>query len=166
MSWEPGNEKHRGGVLKLLEGFKKRGVPVNALGIQSHIRIDTYNPSTRIGPHDEREWRKFLDEVTGMGYGLLVTEFDVNDQALPADIGWRDRSVADYAKAYLDLMFSYPQLTDVLAWGMCDRYSWLQEFQPLRSDGEEKRPCPYDTGFAKKPLYEAIAAAFKGATVR
>jgi endo-1,4-beta-xylanase len=166
MSWEPGNEKHRGGVLKLLEGFKKRGVPVDALGIQSHIRIDTYDPSTRTGPHDEREWRKFLDEVTGMGYGLLVTEFDVNDQALPSDIGWRDRSVADYAKAYLDLMFSYPQLTDVLAWGMCDSYSWLQQFEPLRTDGAAKRPCPYDAGFAKKPLYEAIAAAFKSAPVR
>jgi endo-1,4-beta-xylanase len=166
MSWEPGNEIHRNGVLKLLEGFKKRGVPVDALGIQSHIRIDSYNPATRNGPHDERAWRKFLDEVTGMGYTLLVTEFDVNDQALPADIAWRDRSVADYAKGYLDLMFSYKQLKDVLVWGMCDPYSWLQKFEPLRTDGLAKRCCPYDAGFAKKPLYDAIAAAFASAPMR
>ncbi len=166
MSWEPGNEKHRGGVLKLLEGFKKRGVPVDALGIQSHIRIDTYEPSSRTGPRDEKGWRKFLDEVTGMGYALLITEFDVNDQALPADTGWRDRSVADYARSYLDLMFSYKQLKDVLVWGMCDPYSWLQEFQPLRSDGQAKRPCPFDAEFRKKPLYDAIAAAFASAPVR
>jgi endo-1,4-beta-xylanase len=166
MSWEPGNEKHRSGVLKLLEGFKARGVPVDALGIQSHIRIDTYEPSSRTGPRQEREWRKFLDTVTGMGYALLVTEFDVNDQALPADTEWRDRSVADYAKSYLDLMFSYPQLKDVLAWGMSDRYSWLQSFEPLRSDKLAKRCCPYDDAFKPKPLWTAIADAFKAASAR
>jgi endo-1,4-beta-xylanase len=160
MSWEPGNEKHRAGVLKLLEGFKARGVPVDALGIQSHIRIDTFDPSTGTGPKQEREWRKFLDEVVGMGYDLLITEFDVNDQALPADIASRDASVAAYAKAYLDVMFSYPQLKDVLAWGMCDPYSWLQEFKPLRTDGQAKRPCPYDAQFQAKPLHGEIATAF------
>ena len=45
-----------------------------------------------------------------MGYKLLITEFDVNDHAAPTDVAVRDRMVADYAKAYLDLMLSYPQL--------------------------------------------------------
>jgi endo-1,4-beta-xylanase len=160
MSWEPGNEKHRAGVLKLLEGFRKRNAPVDALGVQSHIRIDTYDPATRTGPKQESEWRKFLDEVTAMGYHLLMTEFDVNDQALPADISIRDQSVAAYAKAYLDLMFSYTQLKDVLAWGLCDDYSWLQGFQPLRTDGQAKRPCPYDGVFKAKPLYSELDWAF------
>lgn len=166
MSWEPGNEKHRAGVLKLLEGFKKRSVPVDALGLQSHIRIDTYDPATGTGPKQEREWRKFIDEVVAMGYRLLITEFDVNDQALPADIPSRDASVAAYAKAYFDLMFSYPQLKDVLAWGMCDPYSWLQEFKPVRTDGQPKRPTPYDAEFKPKPLHAAIAAALRAAPAR
>lgn len=166
MSWEPGNEKHRFGVLKLLEGFRARNVPVDAFGIQSHIRIDTYDPSTGNGPRQEREWSKFIDEVVAMDYTLLMTEFDVNDQALPADIASRDQSVADYAKAYLDIMFDYRQLRDVLAWGLCDRYSWLQQFQPLRSDGQAKRPCPYDDDFKAKPLHKALAEAFAAAPVR
>ena len=166
MSWESGSEKHCAGVLKLLEGFRKRNVPVDALGIQSHIRIDTYDSKTGNGPRREREWRKFLDEVVAMDYDLLITEFDVNDQALPAEITARDQSVADYAKAYLDIMFSYKQLTDVLAWGMCDRYSWLQQFQPLRGDGLPKRPCPYDAAFAPKPLRGIIAQALNEAKAR
>jgi endo-1,4-beta-xylanase len=161
MSWEPGNEQHRAGVLKLLEGFKKRGVPVDALGIQSHIRIDTYDPATGTGPKQEREWRQFVDAVVAMGYDLLITEFDVNDQALPANIAARDRSVADYAKAYFEVMLSYPQLKDILAWGMCDPYSWLQEFKPLRTDGLQKRCCPYDAQFQPKPLHTEIARAFQ-----
>jgi len=166
MSWEPGNEKHRAGVLKLLEGFRKRNVPVDALGVQSHIRIDTYDPSTGTGPKQEREWRQFIDEAVGMGYNLLMTEFDVNDQALPADIASRDQSVAAYAKGYLDLMFSYKELKDVLAWGMCDSYSWLQGFEPLRTDGQPKRGSPYDSEFRPKLLHKAIAEAFASAPVR
>jgi endo-1,4-beta-xylanase len=166
MSWEPGNEKHRAGVLKLLEGFRSRGVPVDALGIQSHIRIDAYDPSPGTSPKQEREWRKFLDEIVGMNYDILITEFDVNDQALPADITARDRSVADYAKAYLEVMLDYPQLKDVLVWGMCDSYSWLQEFKPLRSDGLAKRGCPYDADFKPKPLHSKLAASFQTTLAR
>lgn len=166
MSWEPGNENHRAGVLRLLEGFRKRGTPVDTLGIQSHIRIDTYDPSTGTGPKQEREWRQFIDEVVAMGYKLKLTEFDVNDQALPADVPSRDASVAAYARGYLDLMLSYRQTNEVLAWGMCDAYSWLQSFEPLRGDGQAKRPCPYDAAFKPKPLRDAIAAALIGALVR
>jgi endo-1,4-beta-xylanase len=166
MSWESGNENHRAGVLKLLEGLKARGVPVDTLGVQSHIRIDTYDPKTGTGPRQEREWRKFLDAVVALGYGLKITEFDVNDQALPADIVSRDQSIADYARDYLDMMFSYPQLKDVLVWGMSDRYSWLQEFAPLRTDGRAKRCCPYDATFEAKPLHRAIGAAFLGTKPR
>jgi endo-1,4-beta-xylanase len=69
MSWEPGNANHRAGVLKLLEGFKKRGVPVDALGVQSHITTQGTDTRASIAAL-EGEWRRFLDAVTGMGYGL------------------------------------------------------------------------------------------------
>jgi endo-1,4-beta-xylanase len=166
MSWEPGNEAHRAGVLRCLEGFRRRGTPVDALGVQSHIGSGN-NPGDgpAFGPHDEAAWRRFLDEVTGMGYRLLITEFDVHDRGLPADIATRDRAVADYAKAYLDLMLSYPQLGDMLAWGMSDRYSWLQGRTP-RTDGLPKRPCPYDAEYRAKPLREAIAASLAAAPPR
>jgi endo-1,4-beta-xylanase len=80
----------------------------------------------------------------------------------PAAIGPRDRMVADYARAYLDVMLSYRQLGDILAWGMVDRYSWLEGFDPRR-DKLAKRGTPYDRQFRSKPLREAIAAALAGA---
>ena len=163
MSWEAGSENHRAGVLRCLEGFRRRGTPVDALGVQSHIGSGN-NPGDgpAFGPHDEAAWRGFLDAVTGMGYRLLITEFDVHDRGLPADIATRDRAVADYARGYLDLMLSYPQLGDVLAWGMTDRFSWLQGRTP-RADGLPKRPCPYDADFRPKKLRGAIADALRGA---
>src|SRR4030095_13394410 len=109
MSWERNSEDetHIRGVLKLLEGFRKRGTPVDALGIQSHIRLLKPVSVAEIVRESEGPWRRFVDEVVGMGYKLLITEFDVNDRTAPTDIVARDRLVADYAKAYLGLMVTY-----------------------------------------------------------
>jgi endo-1,4-beta-xylanase len=166
MSWERGteDETHIKGVLKLLEGFRKRGTPVHTLGIQSHIRLLKKAPVAEIVRESEGPWRRFLDEVVAMGYRLVITEFDVNDQQAPDDVAVRDRMVADYARAYLDVMLSYPQLQDVLAWGLVDKYSWLTDFDP-RGDKSVKRGTPYDSQFRPKPLRGAIAAAFANATV-
>jgi endo-1,4-beta-xylanase len=167
MSWErnPVDETHIKGVLKLLEGFRKRGTPVDALGVQSHIRLLKKAPVAEIVRESEGPWRRFLDEVVGMGYKLLVTEFDVNDHAAPTDIAIRDRMVADYGRAYLDVMLSYPQLGDLLAWGMVDRYSWLNNFDP-RADKTMKRGTPYDVNFRPKVLHQAMADAFRSASSR
>ena len=167
MSWERGteDETHVAGVLRLLEGFKKRGTPVDALGIQSHIRFLKPLSAAEIVRESEGPWRRFLDQVVAMGYDLVITEFDVNDRMAPTDTAVRDGMVADYTKAFFDVMFSYPQLRDVLAWGMVDKYSWLNDFDP-RADKTMKRGTPYDSNFRPKPLRDAIAAAFVNAPPR
>jgi endo-1,4-beta-xylanase len=167
MSWERNDEDetHIRGVLKLLEGFRKRGTPVDALGVQSHIRLLKADPVAAVVRESQGPWGRFLDEVVGMGYKLVITEFDVNDRMAPGNVAKRDRMVADYARAYLDVMLSYKQLRDILCWGMCDRYSWLEGFDP-RKDKLPKRGTPYDRHFRPKPLREAIAAAFAAAPPR
>ena len=160
MSWEAGNEKHRTGVLRLLEQFRARNVPVDALGIQSHIGNDGH-----IDAVQRKEWQAFVDAVVAMGYRLLITEFDVNDKDLPKDIKLRDARIAAAAKEYLGFMLSYRELDQVLCWGMVDKYSWLQKFSP-RADGTSQRPNPYDDTYHPKPLWDAIAFAFESAPVR
>lgn len=162
MSWEPDHAAHCDDVLRLLEGFRKRQVPVDTLGIQSHIEIYSLDEATGLGPYREREWRRFLDEATAMGYKLLITEFDVKDKALPGDIATRDAKVADYARRYFDVMLDYEQLGDILAWGMVDRFSWLQGFAP-RDDKLEVRCAPFDSEYRPKPLRAALAESFAAA---
>jgi endo-1,4-beta-xylanase len=165
MTWENYSATHRAGVLRFLETMKKRAVPIDALGLQSHIGANNNLQSNRFGMPQETEWRRFLDEVTGMGYALLITEFDVNDDGLPDDVAARDRVVADYARSYLDVTLSYPQAKQVLTWGLVDSHSWLQSRFP-RPSGLAKRPLPYDASYRPKPLREAIAAAFRAAPAR
>jgi endo-1,4-beta-xylanase len=149
MSWNAADEKHRAGVLKLLEQFKTRKVPVDALGVQGHL-------GSGAGQH--REWRSFIDAVVSMGYGLLITEFDISDKDVAGDIKARDARVAAVGRDYLDMMLSYRQLDQVLCWGMVDKYSWLQRFS-ARDDKAPLRPDPYDENYQPKRLREAIAAA-------
>lgn len=165
MSWEPGFAEHRAGVLRLLEGFRKRGVPVDTLGIQSHIGGGPEGHQQPFGAREEREWRAFLDEAVAMGYRLTVTEFDVNDRLVPGDIAQRDKAIADYCRIYFDLMLSYPQTNAIVAWGLVDRYSWLQQFRG-RADGSPKRPNPWDDDYRPKPLYDGIAASIRAAQAR
>jgi endo-1,4-beta-xylanase len=162
MTWDSGSDIHRNGVLRFLEGLKKRNVPVDALGLQSHIGAKNSNAH---GTPQEDAWRRFLDEVTGMGYGLLITELDVNDGGLPTEPTRRDQLLADYARRYLDITLSYRQLKYVLTWGLIDKDSWLERLTP-REDGTPRRPLPFDSNYRPKPLYSAIAEAFRTAPAR
>jgi endo-1,4-beta-xylanase len=166
MNWSAKDATHRAGVLKLLERLKAANVPVDALGIQAHIGSNGMGAATgMLGDADVAEWKKFLDAVTAMGLDLVITEFDVNDKYVGGTIAERDRIVADYGKAFLDIALSYPRLRYVMAWGLADKYSWLQHAAP-RPDGLPKRCTPYDDNFQPKPLREAMMQSFAAAPAR
>lgn len=158
--------RHRAGVLELLGALKKRGAPIHALGLQSHISASDAM-SGAANSATLREWRKFLDEVTGMGLELVITEFDVNDKGFAADIAKRDAASAALARDYLDVTLSYPGCRDFLLWGLADHVSWLQTWdQARRADALAQRPTPYDSALRAKPLREAIADALRAMPMR
>ena len=161
MGWEAGNERHRAGVLQLLETSKRNGVPVDALGLQSHIGANGVPPAA---PQPEA-WRAFLQDVTNLGLSLSITELDVNRRVSPRDPAASDMAAAAYTRDYLDLTLSFPQVGEVLCWGMVDRFSWLRSRTP-HEEGPLKRPLPYDDGYRQKPMREAIATSLRAAPVR
>ena len=167
MGWEKDSEAHRTGVLKLLERLRRNGAPVDALGLQSHIGCGNQdaNASRVFDARDERAWRQFLTEVTGMGYKLLITEFDVHDATLPAEITPRDHAVAALGRAFLDITLDFREVNAVLCWGLADNHTWLQGRNP-RQEGVAKRPTPFDSNYRAKPLRTAIADAFRATPAR
>ena len=165
MGWSTKDEKHRAGVLKLLERMKKSNVPVDALGIQSHIMCSDDPDKTWFSDANQAAWRKFLDDVTALDLDLVVTEFDVSDTYVSGNIETRDRAVADLGKSYFQFMLNYPRLRYVMTWGLVDKYSWLQATSP-RPDGLPKRPCPYEDRYQPAPLRAAMADVFSAAPMR
>ena len=166
MSWGHGSAKHRAGVLKLLTDLKRRGTPVQALGVQAHIG-NWVKPGDPVDVPAQRaaEWRRFLDDVMALDLDILITEFDVNDRGMPADIAQRDAAVAAYAREWLDVTLAVPRLRRFLCWGLADKHSWLQGFDP-REDKLPKRGLPYDDQLNAKPLRAAIAAALRAMPAR
>lgn len=164
MCWEA-NGAHRAGVLRLLERSLTRGVRVEALGIQSHLG------NTLGRKRDEKGWRKFLEQVQAMGLQVILTELDCADRNLKdKDPARRDAEIAAFAKGYLDLTLSFTNVSQVVTWGLSDKYSNLNRKsypeRRRRPDGLPMRGNPVDENFEPKPMFSAMAAALASAPER
>jgi endo-1,4-beta-xylanase len=156
----PSHEARRRALLRLLTDLVKRGVPIDALGLQGHL--GAFDVS-----FNAEQFANFLTEVTDLGLKLIVTELDVVDRGGPSTIAARDDAVAEMASRYLDVVLAQPNALGVITWGLSDKYTWLTDESYSRwPDGEAPRVLPFDTQFHRKKLWHAIARAFDGATVR
>lgn len=150
----------RSSMLKAIDYLKSRNVPVHALGIQAHLNANRFARS-----FDAAAYRTFLSNVAARGLSIFITEMDVQDDGLKADIPSRDAAVADVYSRYLSVALQEPAVKVVLNFGLSDRYTWLQEDFP-RQDGAARRPLPFDENLQPKPAYTAILRAFQNAPAR
>ncbi|KKW92809.1 MULTISPECIES: endo-1,4-beta-xylanase [Sphingobium] len=153
----PRCERRRTAMLKLLDRLMARNVPVDAVGIQGHLK--PYKEG-----FDQAVFARFLEQLSGYGLALSVTEFDVADKGGPPNPDKRDGEIASVAKAFLDVALDNPAMRSVLCWGLSDRYSWLSNYPDYKwSDGQLSRVLPLDGQMRRKPLWDAIASAFDAA---
>ena len=71
------NKKKRTAVLGLLRRMKADKVPLDALGIQAHIKADSKDGFSK-------GLRELLDGAKALGLQVYATELDVNDDAVAA----------------------------------------------------------------------------------
>jgi endo-1,4-beta-xylanase len=137
----------RAAVLMLLRRLRARRVPIDAVGIQSHIAAapaaQSTDPKFTYGPGLVR----FLRDLRDLDLQVFLTEMDVNDRALPPDLTGRDRAVAETYQRYLSTVLADPAVKAVLTWGITDRYTWLNG-EDARADKLPERPLPFDSGSA------------------
>lgn len=148
----PSDRAKRSAVLRLLERLKANNVPVHALGIQGHL--------TGGLQFDAAAFREFLRNVADLDLKIMITELDVIDQLLPADIEVRDRLVSDMYRRYLDVVMDEPAVISVVNWGLSDRYTWISRHKP-RQDGLPARPLPIDAHLNRKAAWNVMAQAFE-----
>jgi endo-1,4-beta-xylanase len=150
----------RTSVLKAIDYLQSRNVPVHALGVQAHLNTQGFARG-----FDPAAYRTFLAAVAARGLSIFITEMDVQDDGVKADIATRDAAVADVYSRYLSVALQEPAVKIVLNFGLSDRYTWLQEDFPRR-DGAARRPLPFDENLQPKPAYTAILQAFQNAPSR
>jgi endo-1,4-beta-xylanase len=144
-------EPRRRATLQVIDRLLHDGVPVQALGVQAHLLADQFAQR-----FDAAGYRRFLSQVADRGLKILITELDVRDDGLPADVAVRDAGVADVYRRYLDVALDEPAVKVVMSFGLSDRYTWLEEDFP-RDDGVPRRPLAFDQDLQPKPAYFAIS---------
>lgn len=148
----------RKACLDMLEGLLKRNVPVQALGLESHLDCNLAVDKESLG--------SFVKTVRGMGLQVLITEFDINDAKVPGDEMARDRAVADYYRNYLDIMLPISDMKRLIFWSLQDDKNWMDYMCDAprwqRADGQcNHRPSFLNPQMQIKPSYLAVAGALE-----
>jgi len=144
-------------VLAMLQDLKKRGVPIGALGLQSHLRAGT-------GENFGYDLPKFIAEVRDLGLEVFVTELDVDDSHLTVEGDARDEAIADVYKRYLDLLLGAASVSVVITWGAWDIAKATGA--EAVSGPKAERPLLFDPGGFPKVHAFAVAQSFQHAPLR
>jgi endo-1,4-beta-xylanase len=148
--------ERRAVTLQLLRRLKAANVPLDAVGIQSHIKAGS---AFTIG----QGLRDYMASIRQMGLKIFVTEMDVNEDDLPYDdVAQRDHAIAETYRDYLDTVLAEPAVTAVLTWGVSDSHTWLNS-GPTHKKKQPNRPqrsLPFDDKYRPKEAFFAIRDSF------
>lgn len=140
-------DARRATVLQMVRQLQDAGIRVDAVGVQahlySHIQIDV------------EALARFGRDLRALGVGLLATELDVIDFQVGGSVETRDAAAAVVVRDFLDGLFGGTRPEAVIAWGLSDRYSWVDDAMP-RDDGAPARPLPFDAALVPKPWHDLL----------
>jgi endo-1,4-beta-xylanase len=164
------NEPKRKGAIELIKKLKAEGIPITAVGLQGHLKMDW--------PTVEEE-DAAISDFAKLGVKVVITELDVDvvratqgnrtadinanaqlvsganiySNGLPADV---QRALA---KRYADLFGVFLKHRDVIErvtfWGVTDGNSWLN------TPGRVNYPLLFDRNGQPKPAFTAVIQAVK-----
>ncbi|HEX3437275.1 MAG TPA: endo-1,4-beta-xylanase [Pseudacidobacterium sp.] len=150
----PTDEKTRQLTLSFLQQIVKRGVPIQAVGIESHL-----DASSPIGG---ASYDRFIKSVRDLGLEVMFTEIDINDSQTAGAPQQRDQAVANYYFNYLTKVIPVSGAKRIIFWTPWDKGNWMDYLhtqQYARSDGARHRPGLLDENMQPKMAYSAVADA-------
>ena len=141
----------RQGAVELIRRLRDQGIPIAAVGLQNHDRLDWPSPAQEDST---------IDAFAALGVRVMITELDVDVLPRGADPfadGLPDSLQQALARRYAELFASYLRhrgtVTRVTFWGVTDRDSWLNNW-PVR--GRTNYPLLFDREGRPKPAFAAV----------
>ncbi len=160
-------------ALELLKSLREQKIPVHAVGIQGHWRLDSL---------DLAEVEESIKQFAALGLKVMITELDISvlpRRAEGADIARTERPNAEQlakmnpfteglpeslakqqAERYRQALALFLRHKDVIGrvtfWGTHDGHSWLNNF-PVR--GRTDYPLLFDRLGKPKPAFFAVRKA-------
>jgi endo-1,4-beta-xylanase len=135
----------------MLRDFKRRGVPIDGVGLQmhiSHLEADSAAVATNIA------------RLAALGLQVHITELDVS---LPVDANGvaHQEDLLRQAEIYRGIVRACLQnrgCTAIQTWGFTDKYSWIGS----HSHHTEGAALLFDATYKPKPAYIAVRDELNG----
>lgn len=162
-----GNERQTGlgdqtrvASLNLIKRLLKRGVPVQAVGLESHVDAP-WKPGTTAH-------KDFIHAVRDLGLEVLITEMDVNDTALQ---GGADSVKAQVQQCYHDYLLetiTAARPKRLIFWSVSDNNNWYDEEAKTQVEFKRADQRPHTTGlldsaFMPNPALNGVQQALLAA---
>lgn len=147
-----GNEKWSDAKSKafynLVKSMKRRGVPINGVGLQCHYNYDNL---------DSTEIANTVYEYKKLGLELKFTEIDLSMQnsQFYSDEQWEEQ--ARTYRVLANICRLRPYVTGMLVWGLSDGQTWVTS----TAAGTKGQPLLLNYFYGAKPGYEAIRRVFR-----
>jgi endo-1,4-beta-xylanase len=147
--YETTNPAKRDFLLRLVRDLKSRGVPLDAMGHQTHINLESPSVASIV---------ESVEMFSALGLDNQITELDVSvypnpfgscsaiPEAVLAEQGYRYR---DLFEAFRSLK---GKISGVTLWGYADDHTWLRHFPRNRLDD----PLLFDDRLQLKPAFWGV----------
>jgi len=132
-------------IYAMVKDFRRRGVPIDGVGLQMHIsrlEVDTSAIAANVA------------RLTALGVQVHITEFDVS---LPLDVtGAATREdllrQAEIYRLIVRACLQNAGCTAIQTWGFTDQYSWIGS----HTHGTRGAALLFDRSYKPKPAYDSI----------
>lgn len=132
-------------IYAMVKDFKRRGVPLDGVGLQLHIsRLD----------FDTAALAANIARLAALGVQVHITELDVSLPVDSSGAAQQDdlRRQAETYRGVVRACLQSPGCTAIQTWGFTDKYSWIGS----HSHGTRGAALPFDRLYAPKPAYDAM----------
>jgi endo-1,4-beta-xylanase len=132
-------------IYAMVKDFKRRGVPIDGVGLQMHIPM-FYADIPAVAANIAR--------LSALGLQVHITELDVS---LPLDSNGLSSAddlnrQADVYRGIVRACLNSPGCTAIQTWGFTDKYSWIGS----HSRGARGQALPFDRAYQPKAAYRAV----------
>jgi len=132
-------------IYAMAADFKKRGVPLDGIGFQTHKSLKFDDPARL------ESFARNLERFAKLDYQLAITELDIRlSDSTP-------ESLAAQAKLYREitqLCVQQPACKLIQTWGVSDQHSWIPQFYKRQGWA-----LLWDANDQRKPAYFAVGDA-------
>jgi endo-1,4-beta-xylanase len=140
-------------IYAMIKEFKRRGVPIDGVGLQMHIPTVEGDVPALVANISAN-----IERLTALGVQIHISELDVS---LPVDSqgispGGDVTRQADVYRGIVRACLDHAGCTAIQTWGFTDKYSWIGS----HSRGARGQALLFDRTYQPKPAYRAVFGEF------